>query len=154
FWPSNLATLHAPRIGNTWELLPSAYHSAAIVAIVTLLALALAYRYRHRWPAAIILLLAFIGMIVPVSGLGQSGPQIAAERYTYQPGWALTILVVLTAYRLLSYIAIRTRRITATVLIVVCSASLGFATVRRQADWHDTLALWKRQLVVYPDDPY
>ena len=153
-WPSGLATLHAPRVGNTWEPLPFVYGRAALVGGAAVLVLAAAWWGRRRWPAGIVLLLALLGMLLPVSGLGQSGPQFAAERYTYQSGWALTLLVVLGIARLLSYFPTATRRVVAAAACVALVGSLSWAAVVRQAHWRDTEALWRRQLAVYPGDPY
>src|SRR5262249_62372476 len=46
---------------------------------------------RRRWPIGLTVWVAYVALILPVSGILQSGHQIAADRYTYLAclGWAL-----------------------------------------------------------------
>ena len=54
---------------------------------------------RRRALGWLALLAAFFVLVLPTGGLGQSGPQTSAERYTYQPGWVLTFAVGLAIVR-------------------------------------------------------
>lgn len=61
------------------------YLLVALLIIIT-------WRIRHRWPGAVAALIAFIAMTLPLLGIVQNGPQIAADRYTYHSGVALSFI--------------------------------------------------------------
>lgn len=63
--------------------------AATLVAAVTAAAVAL----RRRWPALLAVWVSYIVILLPVVGIVQNGPQIAADRYTYLAtlGWAVLV---------------------------------------------------------------
>ena len=84
-WPANLAIPY-PYV----EVGPA----AAITALMALLAIgAAAVRMAGKWPSAAVGMFWFLGMLVPVIGLVQVGPQAMADRYTYLPSLGLFIAV-------------------------------------------------------------
>ena len=109
-----------------------------------LVALGTSWEWLDTWFGAL-----FLGLLVPAGGLGQSGPQIAAERYTYQPAWVLTAGCVLLAAR-----AGWLDRAPGRVAAVVVLAALAAATWLQQRHWRDTESLWVRELGVHPDNAF
>ena len=145
-WPAGLAPLYEAPLDRS-TLTPFALGSAAGV-IAALVAAAV---LRRRLPELMLLLVAYVVLVIPVGGLIQVGSQVAADRYSYQPAWALTVLaggVALLA-------ASRLPRAAASAAVVVASIAAGIGLIprcmRQQAIWHDTMTLWNHQLALYPD---
>lgn len=113
------------------------YAFTAAIALV-------AWFARRRWPAVTAALLAFVIITLPMLGVVQNGPQIAADRYTYYSAPALTILV---AAGLAS--VIRSGRLELTtgasgaVVIAFCALTWTQSSV-----WHDSKTLWARVLEI------
>src|SRR5256886_49491 len=81
--PVNLSPLYElPPTVNPWA--PPFIVSYGVVVAITALVLAL----RRREPGLPAAWLAYVVVLLPVLGIFQSGPQIAAGRYTYLAGWA------------------------------------------------------------------
>jgi len=103
------------------------------------------WRAAPRWPALAAGACAFGALILPLLGVHQNGPQIAADRYTYQASAALALLggaALLAVPRRRSHAA---RRIAA--LVVIALATL---TWRQLAVWEDGESLWAQVLRVEP----
>src|SRR5438105_11119904 len=84
--PVNLSPLYElPPTVNPWA--PPFIVSYGVVVAITALVLAL----RRREPGLPAAWLAYVVVLLPVLGIFQSGPQIAADRYTYLAGlgWAI-----------------------------------------------------------------
>src|SRR5437867_4559767 len=84
--PVNLSPLYElPPTVNPWA--PPFFLSYGLVLAITAIILAL----RRRVPGLPAAWLAYIVVLLPVLGILQSGPQIAADRYTYLAGlgWAV-----------------------------------------------------------------
>src|SRR3989449_1413554 len=79
--PVSLSPLYElPPTVNPWA--PPFLLSYGLVVAITAIALA----FRRRVPGLPAALLAYVVILLPVLGLFQSGPQIAADRYTYLAG--------------------------------------------------------------------
>jgi tetratricopeptide (TPR) repeat protein len=144
--PTGLAPLHQGQVGFTWDLQPWVWWTAgAGLAIAAALAV-VAWRARLRRPRLLLLPIAWLALLAPAGGLGQSGPQIAAERYTYQPAWVLTLALGLGLWMA----APRGRALVAGVVVI----ALGAASIAQQRHWHDTESLWRRELAVHPDNAF
>lgn len=160
-WPAALAPLYegpqdwvvgAPGVVGRMNPVGALVPRAVATACATLVALGLAWRVRARRPAPLLLLLAYLGMTIPTGGFGQSGPQVAADRYTYQAGWALTLLA--TGGLALLWRGRGGRagaRVVVMGLVAVALAGAAAVTVRQQAIWRDSWALWRHTLRHYPD---
>ena len=150
FWPSGLAPLYQGQIGaTTWVLKPFVWWVAAGGFVLVATFVAVAWRRRRRSLAFACWLAALLVLIAPAGGLTQSGPQTAADRYTYQAGWALTLAIGFAAAAML-----RQRRAgwwegVAGVILLTLAA----LTIRQQRFWRDTEALWNREVAVFPDNP-
>jgi len=147
--PLSLSPLYAPDSPFN----PFAWYflvSGTVVAGITM-AVLLA---RRGWPAGPALWAAYLVMLVPVVGIVQIGPQIAADRYTYLPclGWVLLPAA--------GWMAIWIRRADHWMWKVGLAASslagilvlvtLGWLTRRQIAVWRDTEALWNQAIRVHP----
>jgi tetratricopeptide (TPR) repeat protein len=118
------------------------YLACAVFAVVVLLTI------RSR-PGIAAALIAFVAITLPMLGIVQNGPQIAADRYTYHAGPALAMLAgaawILLARRW-SFSA--TAAVGAVVVIL-----LAGLTWRQTGFWKDSEHLWARVLAIEPDSP-
>src|SRR5438876_229803 len=115
--------------------------SYGVVPGVTALALIL----RHRLPGLPAAWLAYVVILLPVLGIFQNGPQIAAERYTYLAGlgWALLASAgMLAAWRRRSFLV--------TGLAVVLLLGFGTLTWNQVRVWHDSEKLWSHAVAIDP----
>ena len=110
---------------------PSFYAELGAVAVFC----AAAWRVRRRFPGFTAAWCAFVITILPVSGIALSGPQTAADRYSYHSciGFALLAGAALLAAR---------RRAVVLGAAAAAVIALSAATWRQTAIWHDDLALW------------
>lgn len=105
---------------------------------------------RHRWPFGLASWMCYVAILFPVLGLAQSGPQFAADRYTYLSclGWALLGGAALWYYwDIWSTGKTRSRAIVfaaGTAIVIV----LGNLTSRQVGVWHDSNALWRHVIAV------
>lgn len=154
-WPAGLCALYEmPKVSvGRWVRVDVASLAplAILGAAVAISGVVVGWRVRRSAPAVLALALAYIAAVAPVSGLGQSGPQVAADRYTYQPGW----IMVLGAGLALAWMGLRFRigvpasRMTV-VAFGVLMAALSVLCVRQQRHWRDGKALWDRVQGVDP----
>ena len=124
--------------------------SAIVGVAVTLVAVAL----RRRCPGVAAAWAINVVMVLPVSGLVQNGPQIAADRYTYLPmlGWAVLAGAVVPLAR--EAWSVRPLRGPVPALLgalaLAALTGLGALTWRQVGVWRDTDALWTHALRVAP----
>lgn len=97
---------------------------------------------RRRWPGVIAAGLIFLAISLPMLGIVQNGPQIAADRYTYHAAPALAILIAGMIWRIP---ARSSARVTVAAVIVMTLAAL---TWRQTGIWQDSEKLWTRVLTV------
>jgi protein O-mannosyl-transferase len=121
-----------------------------IVAYAVVLGLAAAMWFgRRRFPGIVTALLVFVVVTLPMLGVVQNGPQIAADRYTYHAAPALALIVggvVVTLWRQSTYRLV-------SLGAVVAIAAMGVATWKQTTIWHDSLSLWSRVLELDDDAP-
>jgi Flp pilus assembly protein TadD len=147
--PLDLSPLYEMPESIRWWA-PSFVLSGLVVLTITGLALGL----RRRWPALAAVWASYIIMLLPVSGIVQAGPQIAADRYSYLPclGWALLAAAGLGAgwlhLRRTRPVSVAAWRILPIVLVL--SACLGGLTWRQVGVWHDTETLWTQAVSASP----
>jgi hypothetical protein len=113
---------------------------AAVVAVTVALVV-----WRRRAPWALAAWAAYVVIVSPVLGVVQTGPQIAADRYTYLAciPWAL----VVAALVLRAPFPARPKLVAAAAAAVVVLAVL---TARQTRVWHDSIALWDHVLRIEP----
>src|SRR5438128_4007953 len=139
--PVSLSPLYElPPTVNPWA--PPFLLSYGLVVAITAIALA----FRRRVPGLPAALLAYVVILLPVLGLFQSGPQIAADRYTYLAGlgWAS-----LAGAGLLS--CWRTKRFLIPGCAVCVVVGLGVLTWDQVQVWHDSGKLWTHALAIDPN---
>ena len=122
------------------------YLPAALALLGALGVIALLILGRRRWHGLLAATAAYVAILLPVLGFMQSGPQIAADRYTYL---ASVPLVVLAAYGLLRVLRGRWAGPAALAVGLVIVA-LGLATQRQTAIWKDSVSLWERAVELEP----
>lgn len=104
---------------------------------------------RRRHPGVVTCLVAFVAILFPLLGVHQGGPQIAADRITYNASLALAMLAggaVTAAWR-------RAPRLAVAGAVVVITTLLGL-TWRQIRVWRDSATLWTRVVEVEPASPY
>lgn len=143
-WPSGLSSLYQ----MPEPLDPTAGRYLVAAGIIAVLAL-LGWRMHKRYPAPVMALLGFSVIVFPLLGLHQGGPQIAADRNTYNASFALALLVggvVLAAWSRV--------RVVAPAITAVLVTLLAVVTWQQQRYWQNSEALWLRVLEVEPDNPH
>jgi protein O-mannosyl-transferase len=144
--PLHLSALYELPDSIHWQA-PSFLLSGLLVVTITGMTLGL----RRRWPILAAVWVTYVLMLLPVSGIAQNGPQIAADRYTYLPmiGWAFLAGGCLWTV-LASTPRWATRRVWAPTMAVVVAALIALAVLTRQQvmTWHDSAVLWTHALAV------
>jgi tetratricopeptide (TPR) repeat protein len=92
---------------------------------------------RRRWPALAASAVAFLLIILPMLGIVQNGPQIAADRYTYHATPALSALLA-AGILLLPVAAFSAARLASIPVFCVLTA----LTWRQITVWHDPDTFW------------
>ena len=102
--------------------------------------------FRRRWPAGLASWIYSLAMLGPVLGLVSTGPQLAADRYTYLSflSWAVLagaglLFITRSAVRAHTVLA---AYVTATIIVTVFSV----LTWRQTMVWRDTGTLWSHAL--------
>ncbi|HEX7500598.1 MAG TPA: tetratricopeptide repeat protein, partial [Polyangia bacterium] len=85
--------------------------------------------------------------LLPVIGIVQVGPQAMADRYTYLPAVAISLLVGSACAALWDKAGSMTSRWQATALVLVMASVpgvLSWLSIRQIAVWHDSETLWSQ----------
>lgn len=129
-----------------------AFASSYVASTLAVLALSvLAIALRRRWPAFTVVWAGYVVTVLPVSGLVQVGPQIAADRYTYLALLGGAVLAGGALAR--AGLALGAQRAAgpllgagASVLVVV----LVVLTLNQTQVWRNSETLWTHALSVGP----
>src|SRR5947209_1851113 len=150
--PVNLSPLYElPPTVNPWA--PPFLLSYGLVLAITAIVLA----FRRRVPGLPAAWVAYIVVLLPVLGIFQSGPQIAADRYTYLAGlgWAILggagLLSCWRSSRRSKTGTPATWLLTGIALCVV--VGLGVLTWSQAKVWRDSERLWAHTLAIDPNSP-
>ncbi len=134
FWPAHLVALYPyPSALPAWRTIAGAALVLIGISIV-------AIRTARRYPYVLVGWLWYLGTLVPVIGLIQSGEQSMADRFVYIP---LVGLFVIVAWGVPDLLArekgVRPLFVVATIAIAACAA-----VSRQQVRyWSDNLTLWQ-----------
>src|SRR2546426_2922968 len=147
--PLNLSPLYElPPTVNPWAM--PFLLSYGLVLAITAIALAL----RRRVPGLLAAWVAYIVVLLPVLGIFQSGPQIAADRYTYLAGLGWAILAgagLLSCWRSSRRSKTGTPATWLLAGIAFCVVvGLGVLTWNQVQIWHDSERLWTHVLAIDP----
>ncbi|MEO7083537.1 MAG: tetratricopeptide repeat protein [Gemmatimonadaceae bacterium] len=115
----------------------SARFVASYVAAIGLTAVA--WFVRRRWRASWVGWLAFVIVLLPMLGIHQNGPQIAADRYTYHASPVIGILAAAWIATVLTPTGIQSLAVSSAVVLI-----LGTLTWRQSEIWHDSERMWTR----------
>src|SRR5213594_1056345 len=141
--PLNLSPLYERPLTLNPSAMPFVL-SYGLVLALTAIVLAL----RRRAPGLLAVWFAYVVVLLPVLGIFQSGPQVAADRYTYLAGlgWALLAgAALLSASRRLSFLS--------TGLAFLLLLGLGPLTWNQVHVWHDSEKLWSHAVAIDPGAP-
>ena len=121
--------------------------SALVVLMITTAVIGL----RRRYPWALAAWAWYVVSVSPVLGFMQSGPQIAADRYTYLSCLPWAVLVAAGLERVWrAWTTPAGARLAAGTLAGVALCLLGARTFAQTQVWHDSLTLWNHVLAVEP----
>ncbi len=124
--------------------------SAAAVVAITIAALWL----RPRWPAILTAWACYVVILLPVVGIVQNGPQIAADRYTYLASLAWSVLIgggVRWWWGDRPWAALAEPRArSGAALAAVILAVFGVLTWIQSGVWRDSGTLWGHALSLAP----
>ncbi len=146
-WPFGLSVYYPhPNIpgtgGEPWALLQVAAAASTLIACTTLVAIS-----RRRY--AVVGWLWFLGTLVPMIGVVQTGTQAMADRYAYVPIIGLSILLCWGGHELLAMGGSRRpwpRVAAALVLSLYC----GIASWQQLGHWRNSLELFSHALALSP----
>jgi tetratricopeptide (TPR) repeat protein len=124
------------------ESLPVGHIILAVVVLASISAAAVIWRHRRPW--LLVGWLWFLGMLVPVSGIVQTGALAGADRYTYLPGIGVLValswgLAELCAFRPWARVALGAcAALVLPVLMVTAHAQTAY--------WSESEVLWRHTL--------
>ncbi|PKN16348.1 MAG: hypothetical protein CVU66_01240 [Deltaproteobacteria bacterium HGW-Deltaproteobacteria-23] len=145
-WPTNLSHfhLHPGNIGSPgFEYL----FPIALCIVITISSFLL----RKRWPVVAAVWAVYLVTLLPVLGFTQVSSTAMADRYTYVPGLAISLLAALAIMALADKCSpsqLALNAVTAgTIGILAVSCYL---TVRQISYWKDDVSLWSRAIELQP----
>lgn len=142
--PFSLAPFY-PRVAHP-SLFGFDYLAAiALIALITAFCI-VTFKKRKIYIA---LWLFYLITLAPVIGIVQVGSQAAADRYTYLPSLAFSLLVGAGAHRIFAGKGFYARALPPAV--VALSAMLSLLTMKQIHIWKDSVSLWSHEVSVYPD---
>lgn len=145
-WPVNLSHfhLHPGNIQNIgFEYLFPIFFSIAITLCCVLLI--------RQWPVCMAVWLIYVITLVPVLGFTQVSSTAMADRYTYVPGLAISLLAALAITTITGKFS-ASRIVTKAVIVgtlVILSVSC-YLTVRQISFWKNDVTLWSRAINLQP----
>ena len=139
FWPADLAIFY-PRVGY-WPMMEVVGAGALLLGIT-----ALVWALRRQQPFLLMGWLWFVGALVPVIQLVQSGEQAMADRFTYLPSIGILIMIVWGAHELTR--TWRSQTVVIPVAGLVLVAACGVQTRHQLGYWRDTKTLFQHALEV------
>jgi len=139
FWPTDLAVFY-PHPGQ-WPLWRVVLAGGVILGVSVVV-----WSQRRRRPYLLIGWLWFVGMLVPVIGLVQTGNQALADRHTYLPSLGVLLLAVWSVCELIRGWRYQVR----TLLVAGVTAIVLYLALTRQqlAFWKDSETLFRHTLEV------
>lgn len=143
FWPDDLA------LGYPYPTTISS--TTTIACAILLLAITAVVLYFRECRYLVTGWFWFTGMLVPVSGIVQIGPQAMADRYTYVPLIGLFIALVWLIGDLVTHRPIL--RIPATTITAGVLIGLAFAAHTQAGYWKSSETLFRRTAQVTPRNP-
>jgi hypothetical protein len=147
-WPSQLLPLYSYPQDVSW----ASWRFAVPVAVLVLLVVGCAWLAR-RSRAALTALACYLLMLLPVMGIVQVGPQAMADRYSYLPAVALSLLGGAGFAALWNKAGALASRWQAAALVLAMALApgvLSLLSIRQMAVWHDSETLWSQVIRYEP----
>jgi tetratricopeptide (TPR) repeat protein len=143
-WPGVLSPLYEISF-YFLALSPRFWIGVAFMALISGFFVA---QYR-KFPVGLLAWICYLLILMPVSGLAQNGPQIAAARYSYLACMPWAVLLGAGMEKLLR--RANGRRL-AQIAAAAALAALGISTWRQTHFWKDDLTLWSTALAIDPQN--
>ncbi len=128
------------------------YVVAAIIVIVAAIALV---RYRKRVPGLVVMAICYVGVLSPILGIAQSGPQLVADKYAYLGciPWAIAFGFgwMWLARRKREETDRAQQMILPSVIALVVIAGLAVLTWKQSTHWKNSYTLWAHSVEVEPE---
>ncbi len=144
FWPAGLAVFYPYPIQG----LPGIEVGAAALVLAGISVAA--WHWRRTQPFVLTGWLWYVGMLVPVMGLVQTGAQSQADRYTYLPQIGLYVALTWLAWDLCRGSGIRREALVLAGMAVI--AALSATAFIQTTYWRDSESLWKHTLACTTDN--
>lgn len=130
--------------------MPSPFDALAprfvVAGIAAAILCAAAWFLRRRWPAWSLAWWAFLVLLLPVSGIVATGPQLVADRYSYLACMPFALLAGGVLGTAIERGAARTAVLVATAALLV----LGVLTWRQTGHWRNSESLWEHAHALDP----
>lgn len=150
-WPVGLSPIYdLERPLDPWQL----RHVTSLVAVVVISAVS--WSVRHRWAGVFAAWLCYVVLVAPTLGFAQSGPQKAADRYTYLCMVPWTVCLSGGCWSAWNRLADRRRSgrfvpaafLAGMALVVVGLGALARVQTRH---WRNSATLWAHAVDVNPE---
>jgi protein O-mannosyl-transferase len=140
FWPQDLAVFYpfGARTIQSWQVV--------LCALLMIVVSVLAIRFGRKQKYLFVGWFWFVGTLIPVIGLVQSGDQAYADRYTYIPYIGLFIMIAWGLPELLSKWPQRKNALGLSMIISL--TALGICTHRQVSFWNNSFTLFSHVLEV------
>ena len=140
FWPQNMAIFYPFKTSGF------AFWQAAMCGLLLLVISILVIRFGRRQRYLPVGWLWFVGTLIPVIGLVQSGPQLYADRYTYISYIGLFIVIAWGLPELLSKWLYR--KIALGIAAAMVLTAMGIGTYRQAGYWKNNSTLFTHAIEV------
>ena len=147
-WPSQLLPLYS----YPQDVSLASWRFAMPVAVLALLAAACAWLARRN-RALLATLLCYLLALLPVIGIVQVGPQAMADRYTYLPAVALSLLAgaaFATLWEKTTVMPSRWQSVGLVLALALVPGVLTWLSLQQMAVWHDSESLWTQVIRYEP----
>lgn len=148
-WKTLVPTALSPLYEMPREIDPLSARYLASYATAMLVTLAVV-AWRRRLPSLAAAWIAFVVLSLPMLGIIQNGPQIAADRYTYHSAPALAMLAGVAVIHALSHFRVERMRLVGAAALLPLVA----LTWQQCGVWKDSSSLWARVIALDPRSAY
>ena len=136
-------------------LTPDPWHWSFLISGIVVVGITVAlFVQRRRWPAIFAGWLVYVILLMPTSGIAQSGAQLVADRYSYLSCMVWAVAAGGGFFQLwqLAWNRGVSRKLFDAVVIFVTLALVGLGTLtwKQTQVWHDSEKLWRHALSIDP----
>jgi protein O-mannosyl-transferase len=124
------------------------YRVSILLAMAIMIGLCKA---RNRLPGLAVCFLCYAFIVSPVLGIVQTGPQVAADRYTYISCLPFGILISAGLFRFQPLWKKKSPYILLVAVTLSLLTAFFFMSVRQSKIWHDGNSLWTQAIKVNPE---